>query len=308
MPDLSLRQLRYFDALSRHRHFGRAAEAVAISQPALSMQIADMEVKLGVALVERTRRGVVLTPDGEEFQRRSRRILDEMRDLVESMQGKALRVRGPLRLGVIPSLAPYAMPRLLPALSAAHPDLKIHLRETLTAALVNELLDGRLDLLLLALPIETAGVETLGLLEDRFFLATAKARGAAGRLLAAEEVLPKQTLLLLEEGHCLRDQSLSYCKLKGDEKLDTFGVSSVATIVQMVANGLGVTLLPEIAAEIEARHSAIDLLRFRAPEPSRQLGLAWRAGSPRRADFAAYGGLIRDALAPKIAFAASPAI
>lgn len=308
MNDITLRHLRYFEALARHLHFGRAAEAMAISQPALSMQIADMESKLGAALVERTRRGVALTRAGEELRRRGQRILNEMRDLVDSVQSHDIRRRGPLRLGVIPSVAPYAMPKLLPCLSGAYPELKVQLRETLTSALVDELRDGRLDLLFLALPVDKPGIQTLNLFTDRFLLAASKSRQGLDTVLCAEDVMRRETLLLLEEGHCLRDQALSYCRLKGDEKIDTLGVSSVSTVVQMVANGLGVTLLPEIAAEIESRRCAIDLLPFRDPEPSRQLGLAWRAGSPREADFRGYGALICGALAPRIAFAASAAI
>lgn len=292
MIDVSLRQLRYFVVLARHRHFGRAAAEAAVTQPALSMQIADLEAKLGTMLVERTPRGVTLTPEGEEFARCSQRLLNELRDLVDRTQKHDRLLRGPLRLGVIPSVAPYVLPMMLPTLRAAYPDLELQLRETLTRALLSELRDGKLDLLLLALPVEEPGVETLALFEDRFLLATPQDHDNSKMLLSVEEILASETLLLLEEGHCLRDQALSLCSLRRNEMVDTFGVSSISTVVQMVANGHGVTLLPEIAVAVETRRCEVKLRRFAAPEPSRELGLAWRASSPHKEDFVECGRLI----------------
>jgi LysR family hydrogen peroxide-inducible transcriptional activator len=181
---------------------------------------------------------------------------------------------------------------LLPALRAAYPELELQLRETLTRSLVTELLDGKLDLLLLALPIDAAGVETLGLFKDRFLLAAPMDDDGARTLLSVEEIIARETLLLLEEGHCLRDQALSFCNLRRNEMVDTFGVSNLSTVVQMVANGYGVTLLPEIAVEFETRRSSVKLMRFPAPEPARELGLAWRATSPHKTDFLECGRLI----------------
>jgi LysR family transcriptional regulator, hydrogen peroxide-inducible genes activator len=296
MTDLTLRQLRYFDALARHRHFGRAAGEAAVTQPALSMQIADLEALLGAALVERTRGGVTLTLEGDEFARRGQRILREVRDLVEGVRSRGRLLRGPLRLGVIPSVAPYVLPRMLPTLRAQYPELELRLRETMTRSLVAELLAGKLDLLLLAMPVAEAGVETRGLFEDRFLLAAPQDYDTSSMLLPVEEIMARETLLLLEEGHCLRDQALRFCNLRRSDKVDTFGVSSISTVVQMVANGYGVTLLPEIAVDIEARRSRVKLLRFAAPEPARQIGLAWRARSPRRDDFLEFGRLVRTGL------------
>lgn len=292
MVDLTFRHLRYFDAFARHLHFGRAALEVAVTQPALSMQIADLEARLGAQLIERTRRSLTLTSEGAEFARRSQRILADMRDLIDHAQKNDRFSRGPLRLGAIPSVAPYVLPRLLPKLRSAYPDLEINLRETLTRQLTQELLDGKLDLLLLALPLETPGIETLALLEDRFLLAVPHGYGAPEPLLSVEEIISQETLLLLEEGHCLRDQALSFCNLGRDSQLNLLGVSSISTVVQMVANGHGVTLLPEIAAEFETRHSDIRLMRFSEPQPSRNLGLAWRSGSPYKSEFLQYGELI----------------
>jgi len=296
MIDLTLRQLRYFDMLARHLHFGRAAGAASVTQPALSMQIADLEAKLGTTLVERTPRGVTLTPEGDEFARRGQRILNAVRDLLDRMQKRDRLLHGPLRLGVIPSLAPYALPRMLPTLRTQYPELELRLRESLTRSLVAELLDGRLDLLLLAMPIEEPGVETQGLFEDRFLLATAGDYDTSKMLVPVEKILARETLLPLEEGHCLRDQALRFCNLRRNGKVDTFGVSSISTVVQMVANGYGVTLLPEIAAELETRHSQVKLLRFAPPEPARQIGLAWRESSPRKEDFLEFGRLFCTSL------------
>jgi LysR family hydrogen peroxide-inducible transcriptional activator len=296
MIELTLRQLRYFDVLARHLHFGRAAGEAAVTQPALSMQIAELEAKLGTALVERTRRGVSLTPEGDEFARRGQRILNEVRDLIDRMQKRDRLLRGPLRLGVIPSIAPYLLPGLLPTMRAAYPDLELKLRETTTRALLSELLDGKLDLLLLALPLEAPGVETLSLFRDPFLLATPQAYDQSRPLLSVEDIAARETLLLLEEGHCLRDQALSFCDLRRSEAVDTFGVSSISTLIQMVANGFGVTLLPEIAAAFETRHSAVRLIRFPPPEPAREIGLAWRASSPHKEDFLECGRLIRLSL------------
>jgi LysR family hydrogen peroxide-inducible transcriptional activator len=190
------------------------------------------------------------------------------------------------------------LPPLLPSLRAAYPDLELHLRETQTQTLLDELTDGKLDVLLLALPVDTPDVETLTLFEDRFLLAVPKSRKLSGRARATPELLEHDRLLLLEEGHCLRDQALAYCNLRQVEHLDTFGASSLSTIVQMVAHGLGVTLLPELSVDVEGRHDGIKLLRFAEPEPARTLGLAWRATSPRRHEFLALAELIR-ALTPR---------
>jgi LysR family transcriptional regulator, hydrogen peroxide-inducible genes activator len=293
MADLTLRHLRYFDALARHLHFGRAAEEAAVTQPALSMQIADLEAQLGAALVERTRRGVTLTPEGDELARRGQTILKEVRDLIERVQSRGQLLHWPLRLGVIPSVAPYVLPKMLPTLRARYPELELRLRETLTRSLVAELLDGKLDLLLLAMPVDEPGVETQGLFEDRFLLATSQDYDTSNMPIPVEEIMARETLLLLEEGHCLRDQALRFCNLRRNDKVDAFGVSSVSTVVQMVANGYGVTLLPEIAAELEARHSPVKLLRFAPPEPAREIGLAWRTRSPRKEDFLEFGRLVR---------------
>jgi LysR family hydrogen peroxide-inducible transcriptional activator len=202
---------------------------------------------------------------------------------------------GRLRLGIIPTLAPYLLPKILPALQASHPDLRIELRETQTKVLTEELLRGALDVLMLALPVAEPEVESARLFDDPFLLATQAddPRPETG-LLAARD-LDAHRLILLEEGHCLRDQALAYCASARDSAMG-LGATSLATVMQMVANGYGVTLLPQVAAEVERRTDHIKLLRFAPPAPGRTVGLAWRRTSPRKADFAALGALIMDAL------------
>lgn len=295
MTHVTLKQLRYFDALAREQHFGRAADACAVTQPALSMQIQDLEASLGIALVERTRSGIKLTPKGEEIAIRAQRLLNDVRNLVDYAQHAGGILSGTLRLGVIPSVAPYLLPPLLPLLKAKYPDLELHVRETQTQPLTEELVEGKLDVLLLALPIKNPDIETLPIFEDRFLLALPKSRKLSGRVRATKEMVEHDRLLLLEEGHCLRDQALTYCSLQQVDDVNTFGASSLSTIVEMVSAGFGITLLPEICLGVEGRSREIKIIRFVDPEPARSIGLAWRRSSPRRDDFLALGQLVAEA-------------
>ena len=295
---VSLRQLRYLESLSETRHFGHAAEACAVSQPALSMQIKELEDELQISLVERRKTGIELTEQGEEISRRARTILASVRDLVDYAKQQEGVLSSVLKLGAIPSIAPYLLPAALPELQRRFPALNLQLRETLTANLVHELVTGDLDLILIALPIDPE-VETLHLFDDRFILATKATRSNQRARRANADMLAHDRLLLLEEGHCLRDQALSYCHMLTPEARDSFGASSLATIVQMVANGYGITLLPEMAIASEIHTSGdIRLLRFNAPEPKREIGLAWRKTSPRKGDFVQFAQLLRD-VAPR---------
>jgi LysR family hydrogen peroxide-inducible transcriptional activator len=296
---VSLRQLRYLESLAETLHFGHAAEACAVSQPALSMQIKELEDELSVSLVERRKTGVELTEQGEEIARRARTILASVRDLMDYAKHQEGVLSGPLKLGAIPSIAPYLLPAALPELQRRFPALSLQLRETMTSNLVRELVTGALDLILIALPIDDPEVETFHLFDDRFILATKATKQNRRRRHASAEMLTHDRLLLLEEGHCLRDQALSYCHMVTPEARESFGASSLATIVQMVANGYGITLLPELAVANEI-HSGSDirLLRFRAPEPKREIGLAWRKTSPRKRDFVQFGELLRE-VAPR---------
>lgn len=295
MTYVTLKQLRYFDALARELHFGRAADACAVTQPALSMQIHELEQSLGLVLVERTRSGVQLTPKGGEIARRSARILGDVRDLVAYAQHANRVLSGALRLGVIPSVAPYLLPPLLPLLRDAYPDLELHVRETQTQLLTEELLEGKIDVLLLALPVKHADLINLPLFEDRFLLAAPKEKKLSGRVRATKELIENEHLLLLEEGHCLRDQALTYCSLQQVDAVNTFGATSLSTIVEMVAAGYGITLLPEMCLPIEERGRDLTVVRFVDPEPLRTIGLVWRSTSPRHADFEELGRLVKKA-------------
>lgn len=295
MMRITLKQLRYFDALAAHCHFGRAAEACAVTQPALSMQIQDLETEIGAVLAERTRSGVALTEAGREVAERAKHILACVHDLAGYAHHRARPFAGPLHFGVIPSVAPYLLPPLLPRLRETYPDMELHLRETQTALLLSELQDGKLDLILLALPADRPDLETVPLFEDRFVLALPPGYQAGGSpMRGLDKLIEGERLLLLEEGHCFRDQALSYCRLQQVRGIDTFGASSFSTIVRLVANGHGITLLPEISLETEVRGGEVQLVRLEEPEPRRLLGLAWRVTSPRRDEFLALARLITD--------------
>ena len=291
---ISLRQLRYFASLARHRHFGRAADDCAVTQPALSMQIRELEREIGADLVERRPGEVALTATGSEVAERAERILAAAHDLVDFARHREI-LSGSLKLGIIPTLAPYLLPRLLPRLQQVYPSLRLDVRETQTAALIGELVAGELDCILVALPIEHADVDTMALFRDRFLLAAPANEPMPRRALRAEEV-DQRRLILLEEGHCLRDQALAFCATKRRDTAAGLGSTSLATVMQMVAAGYGVTLVPEIAAELEVRNQRVALKRFVAPEPGRTIGLAWRKTSPRRRDFDALGGAVKAAL------------
>lgn len=294
-PHVTLKQLRYFDALAREQHFGRAAEACSITQPALSMQITELEQQLGLVLVERTRSGVLLSDRGREIAAMAARILGSVNELIDYALHSNSLLAGSLRLGVIPSIAPYMLPPLLPLLREGYPNLELHIRETQTLPLVQELTEGKLDVVLLALPITQPDIETMALFDDRFLLALPKSKKLASRVRATKDLIEHERLLLLEEGHCLRDQALSYCSLQQSSTVNTFGVSSLSTIVEMVAAGYGITLLPEMCINVEARGRDIGITRFVDPQPSRSVGLAWRATSPRSEDFRELGRLIKQA-------------
>ena len=292
MNPVTIKQLRYFDAIARHLHFGRAADTCCVTQPALSMQILELERSLNTTLIERARTGLKLTPAGEEVAARASRILCDADDLVSFCAHTRGLMTGPLRFGAIPTIAPYLLPQLLAMLKDSYPDLELHVRETQTKPLTGELLDGKLDVIMLALPVEGAGLATLPLFEDRFLLAVPASHKMSGRVLATREMIAEERLLLLEEGHCLRDQALAYCGLQQVSSINTLGISTLSTIAGMVAAGHGITLLPELCLDVEMRGRAIQLAPFVAPEPARTLGLAWRSTSPRANDFRELGRLL----------------
>lgn len=292
---ITLKQLRYFAAVARHRHFGRAAQECHVSQPALSLQIQELEAQLYCQLVERQRGAIALTETGREIAERARRILLDASDLVDHARHRPNLLSGDLDLGVIPSIAPYLLPATLPMLQRRHPALDLRLRESQTHTLLDELADGRLDVALMSLPVDRGGLETLALFDDAFLLVMPSDTAAKGAPFTPEEALTADHLLLLEEGHCLRDQALSVCGTARSGSRRQYGASSLSTIMQMVANGFGATLIPAMALPIELRPDMpVRLLRFAEPEPSRSIGLVWRRTSPRQQDFQALGRILME--------------
>ena len=277
MNRLSMKHLRYFEALAEHRHFGRAAEACAISQPALSLQIKELEELLGAPLVERGARQVRLTRLGEAFVERVRGILRAVDELGDLARASARPMTGQLRVGVIPTVAPYLLPRVIQTLGAQAPGLELRPREAVTARLVQELLAGRLDAAIVALPVSEPALHEEPLFSEEFRLVRPLAE--AGRPVPSPEMLPKMRLLLLEEGHCFRDQALSFCRM-GAGTRDLMEGSSLSTLVQMVGAGIGVTLIPDMAVRVEARSAPVSVARLPSPRPTRTIGVIWRRRNP----------------------------
>ncbi|MFC4175577.1 LysR substrate-binding domain-containing protein [Microvirga sp. GCM10011540] len=303
---VTFRQLRYFETLSRTRHFGMAASQCAVTQPALSMQVKELEQELGIKLVERRGNAVALTVAGQEIAARAEAILNQVRELTDYARQQCGVLTGTLRLGIIPSVAPYLLPSLLGGVEASYPSLDLLVRETQTDTLIEELIRGDLDAALLALPVSPSQLDTLELFDDRFLIAVQAqaARGWTPDNLHAR--MMRERLLLLEEGHCLRDQALQFCQVANVQARKALGAASLTTIMQMVAAGHGITLLPELCAEAEVDRQRIALIQFPDEPPKRTIGLAWRRTSGRKADFAALGELIR-AIRTKDAAGAKPA-
>jgi len=278
MTNLTLKQLRYVEALARHGHFGRAADSCAISQPALSMQIRDLEETWGLDLFERGARQVRLSAFGTEFVARSGAILravDELADLARASQG---RLAGRLRIGVIPTVAPYLLPTIIGRLAVSHADLDLHLHETVTPRLLAELAEGRLDTAIVALPVSEASLYEVALFSEEFVLVRPERDGS--KPVPDPEVLREMRLLLLEEGHCFRDQALSFCNARSALPRELLDGSSLSTLVQMVGADIGVTLIPEMAVFVETRSANVAISRFGPPRPTRTIGMVWRKTSP----------------------------
>lgn len=278
MLQITIRQLRYFDALVRHGHFGRAAEACAVSQPALSMQIKEMEEALGGVLLERSARKVALTKLGEELAQRVRNILHAVDELGDFARASRDRFSGRLRIGMIPTIAPYLLPAVIGNLTHQHPELEIHIREALTSKLIQELAEGRLDTAIVALPVSEPSLTEVALFAENFLLV--RPGENEGAPVPSSEMLREMRLLLLEEGHCFRDQALSFCSMQSTLPREVLDASSLSTLVQMVGAGMGVTLIPEMAVAVETRAATVSLARFSDPQPSRTIGMVWRKTSP----------------------------
>lgn len=296
----SIRQLEYAVALADAGHFGRAARACHITQPALSAQIQALEQELGVRLFERSRRGASVTPTGRWVTARARALLEGIDELCDVARGAREPLSGPLRMGVIPTVAPYLLPAWLPHVRKRWPQLRLILREDRTERIVEQLVDAELDVLLLALPIERPDVEAFSIFREPFVLVAPRDHPLGRRRgPVAQADLAEHDVLLLEDGHCLRDQALAVCRAAGARESGALRATSLTTLVQMVIGGLGVTLLPTSALDVQLRGDEhIVVRRFRAPAPGREIGLLWRRTSPRGEEFSALGELLK-AHAPK---------
>lgn len=293
MNGLTMKHLRYFEALARIGHFGRAAESCAISQPALSVQIRELEDLVGVPLVERGGRRIRLTGLGEEFAERTRAILrsvDELEDLGRAAHGP---IAGRLRLGVIPTVAPYLLPDIIKALARFYPGIDPRPREAITQRLIEDLTEAKLDAAIVALPISEPALKEVALFDEEFVLV--RPLEDAGKPAPSSDRLHEMRLLLLEEGHCFRDQALSVCNIGAASVRDLMEGSSLSTLVQMVGAGIGVTLIPQMAVDTETRSASVCISALAEPRPTRTIGMVWRKSNPLSAQFATIAEIVRDA-------------
>ncbi|WP_224814321.1 hydrogen peroxide-inducible genes activator [Hasllibacter sp. MH4015] len=296
MANLTIKQLRYIEALAHHGHFGHAAAACNISQPALSMQVKELEETFGLALFERGPRQVRLTGFGETVLDRARAILRSVDELDDLARAARDGLTGRLRLGVIPTIAPYLLPRIIGALSLNYPQIDLHIRETLTPTLLEDLTAGRLDTAILALPVSEPSLTEVPLHEEEFVLV--RPEEDAGKPVPDGEALAQMRLLLLEEGHCFRDQALEFCNIRSPLPRDGLDGSSLSTLVQMVGAGIGVTLIPDMAVGVETRSAAVSVARFVDVRPKRTIGMVWRRSSPLAERLAGMADVVRSAIAP----------
>lgn len=280
----TLRQLQYLKLLAENGSFGRAAEAAHVTQPTLSAGIQELERTLGANVVDRARSGVILTSVGEEALRRATVILNEAEELVEAAKNAGQPLTGRFRLGVIPTIAPFLLPKALPALRERFPKLRLFLREDLTQRLIALLKAGQLDAALIALPYDMGGLQWAHVADDTLLAALPANHPLARQTSVTPEALEREGLILLEDGHCLREHALSACGLKPPKASDdeTFAATSLPTLVQMVGSGLGVTFLPKMAVTAGLADAAPVAVRpIDAEHPSREIVIAWRAGSNR---------------------------
>jgi len=290
----TLKQLQYLVALKDHGHFGRAAEVCFVTQSTMSAGIRELETLIGVTLVERTRRVVRFTPLGDRIVDKARRVLREADELGDLARAAGRPLSGEMRMSVIPTIAPFMLPRILPRLRRDYPDLKLFLREEPSAAACESLNHGRTDCVLLALPYACGEVSSRVLFEDRLFVAGPQSEVGAGPLPMRADEIDETRLLLLEDGHCLKDHVLAACNRPELRTEATMIGTSLHTMVQMVDNGLGVTMLPEMAIDAGILdHTSLVARALDADNPSRRIALAWRRASPRERDFE----LLADVLA-----------
>ncbi|KEJ90149.1 hydrogen peroxide-inducible genes activator [Sulfitobacter donghicola] len=304
MINFTLKQLRYFEAVALQGHFGRAADTCSISQPALSAQIAALEAALGLQLFERNARHVQLTPFGEEFEVRAREILRNAESLSEMARGALSNALSRLRIGVIPTIAPYLLPSVIGHITAAHPEIDLLVRETMTHKLIEELGAGKLDCAIVALPVSEPSLTEVALFDEEMVLV--RPAHDADRPVPDMDTLSQMKLLLLEEGHCFRDQALSFCSMRNSLPREGLDGSSLTTLVQMVGAGIGVTLIPEMAVPVETRSANVAVANMGAPHPKRTVGMVWRSTSGLASQLEEIATLVRAAAATHPAFKARP--
>jgi len=290
----TLKQLQYFLALTETEHFGQAADQCFVSQSAFSNAIRELETSLGSQLVDRTNRNVTITATGQEVAVQARLVARDMDSLIEIARGRTEPLAGPLRLGVIPTIAPFVLPGALPRLRTQYPDLELLLAEDQTERIYHRLMHGQLDLLLLALPWPMRGVEEMPLFKDKFCLACRDGTDRVDPENYRYNRLDSDSILLLEDGHCLRDHALAACRLRDTEKVRRFGASSLLTLIEMVDADLGITFLPEMArGSALLRNTSVKLWPI-SERSYRTIGLVWRKGSRRAAEFRLLGKFLRD--------------
>ena len=282
----SIKQLKYLCAVAEHKHFSKAAAACHVTQSTLSVAIQDLESRLGVVVFERNKKTVLITPLGEKLLHQARGILGAVEDFVSLARANEGALSGEIRLGVIPTIGPFILPPILKNLRKSYPKLKLYLKEALSAQLLLQLQQGRLDLIMLAFPYAMPDMETVSLFRDEFLLCLPPGHKLEKAKQVKQQQLRGESLLLLEEGHCLRDHALEACKLQSADTDLVYQGTSLHTLVQMVANGLGVTLLPEMAVQANVLGDThLQLKHFSSENVSREIGMAWRRSDPRRDDY-----------------------
>ncbi|RVD54478.1 hydrogen peroxide-inducible genes activator [Mesorhizobium sp. M2D.F.Ca.ET.185.01.1.1] len=293
MIGITIRQMLYFDALAQTLHFGRAARRSGVSQPALSSQIAEMEERLNCRLFERGGKTVRMTDEAHALQPRIERILADIRDVEATARRGRPAMEGRFRLGIIPTVAPYLLPHVLPELKKQYPALQLELREAVTASLVDDTASGRLDAFIAALPLDHPGLVAQELFPDRFFLAVPSGDPAFASPPVPPESPALERLMLLEEGHCLREQALAVCGNVRPVAMASYGATSLTTLLQMVAHGLGVTLVPEMAASAAGVMPDLRIVPFQEPMPQRLICMAWRRNRARQDECVELARIIR---------------
>lgn len=289
----TVKQLRYFVALEEHKHFGRAAQACFVTQSAFSVAIQELESLLQVSLVDRTNRSVTITSIGAQIASQARLVLFDIEGMVDYAQSLQAPLSGPLKIGVIPTIAPFILPKVLPLLRKKFPQLDLYLKEDQTTRIHAALLEGELDLLLLALPFDLRNVDTMALFKDHFKLAYRKDTDKIVPNNYKLSKLDSDNIILMEDGHCLRDHTLSACKIRKQDQINKFSANSLTTLVQMVNSDLGITFLPEIALNSGILNNTDVVVEDLSERSYRTIGLAWRKSSMRKDEFKLLGDAIK---------------